>query len=78
MDANTFMQESYLKTAFAMFDTDGSGKIDSSELLVLLAGDDFKDQYPQAELDAAIAEIDDNGDGEIDLQEFIQMMRSIK
>jgi len=33
MDASVFAKEQNLKTAFAMFDTDGSGKIDSSELL---------------------------------------------
>lgn len=33
MDATTFLRESYLKTAFKMFDTDGSGRIDASELL---------------------------------------------
>lgn len=33
MDATTFLRENYLNTAFHMFDTDGSGKIDSGELL---------------------------------------------
>jgi len=33
MDATTFLRESYLKTAFKMFDSDGSGRIDSNELL---------------------------------------------
>ena len=47
MDATTFLRESYLKTAFQMFDKDGSGKIDSDELLQLLAGDEFKDVYTQ-------------------------------
>jgi len=28
MDASMFLRESYLKTAFQMFDTDGSGRID--------------------------------------------------
>ena len=32
MDATTFLRESYLKTAFKMFDRDGSGRIDASEL----------------------------------------------
>lgn len=48
MDATTFLRDNYLKTAFAMFDTDGSGKIDSSELLQLLAGEEFRDVYSQA------------------------------
>jgi calcium-dependent protein kinase len=77
MDASMFLKEQNLKTAFAMFDTDGSGKIDSGELLQLLAGDEFNGMYSQDELDAAIAEVDDNGDGEIDFDEFMIMMRNI-
>lgn len=77
MDATTFLREAYLKTAFKMFDKDGSGKIDSSELLTLLAGEEFRDVYSQQQLDQAIAEVDENGDGEIDFQEFMQMMRGI-
>lgn len=45
MDAQTFTRESYLKTAFQMFDKDGSGQIDSEELLGLLAGDEFRNMY---------------------------------
>ena len=66
MDATTFLRETYLKTAFKMFDTDNSGKIDSTELLQLLAGEEFRDVYSQQQLDQAIAEVDENGDGEID------------
>ena len=50
MDATTFMRESYLKTAFHMFDTDGSGKIDATEILQLLGGDEFKGMYTQEQL----------------------------
>jgi len=32
MDASVFTRESYLRTAFTMLDTDGSGKIDATEL----------------------------------------------
>lgn len=45
MDATTFLRDTYLQTAFKMFDTDGSGRIDSGELLQLLAGEEFKDVY---------------------------------
>ena len=51
MDAQTFTRESYLKTAFQMFDSDGSGQIDSNELLQLLAGDEFRNMYTQEQLD---------------------------
>ena len=77
MDAQTFTRESYLKTAFAMFDSDGSGQIDSNELLQLLAGDEFRNMYTQEQLDQAIAEVDEDGNGEIDFQEFLGMMRGI-
>ena len=77
MDAKTFMKEEYLKTAFNMFDTDGSGKIDSSELNNLLCGEEFKDIYTAEQLAEAIAEVDNNGDGEIDFEEFMQMMRNV-
>ena len=33
IDANVFMREDYLRTAFDMFDKDGSGKIDNKELM---------------------------------------------
>lgn len=77
MNATTFLRENYLSTAFRMFDRDGSGKIDSSELLQLLAGEEFRDVYSQEQLDQAIAEVDANGDGEIDFEEFRGMMSSI-
>ena len=50
MDAQTFLREEYLRTAFAMFDADSSGKIDSSELNKLLSGEEFKDVYSEAQL----------------------------
>ena len=72
-----FLRDTYIKTAFQMLDKDQSGKIDSSELLQLLAGEEFRDVYSQGQLDQAISEIDANGDGEIDYQEFVAMMRNI-
>jgi len=50
LSAQTFMKKEYLKTAFNMFDKDGSGKIDSSELNGLLSGEEFKDVYTEAQL----------------------------
>ena len=51
MDATTFTRESYLRTAFQMLDTDGSGKIDSSELANLLGGDEFRNMYTTEQLE---------------------------
>ena len=66
MDATTFLREHYLKMAFKMFDQDESGRINSGELLQLLAGEEFRDVYSQSQIDQAIAEVDENGDGEVD------------
>ena len=78
MSAQTFLREEYLKTAFRMFDTDNSGKIDASELNNLLSGEEFKDVYTKEQLEKAIKEVDENGDGEIDFEEFMHMMKSIE
>jgi len=50
MNTTTFLKESYLKTAFDMFDQDGSGKIDKGELHQLIGGDEFKDLYSEEQL----------------------------
>jgi len=36
MDARIYLRDDYIKTAFTMFDSDGSGKIDKNEVLALL------------------------------------------
>jgi len=41
MDANIFMRDDYLRTAFNMFDKDNSGKIDNEEVVALLQGEDL-------------------------------------
>ena len=45
MDAQVFMREENLRTAFMMFDKDNSGKIDAKEISELLSGEEFKDEY---------------------------------
>jgi len=58
MNTTTFLKENYLKTAFQMFDQDGSGKIDKTELHQLIGGDEFKDLYTEEQITSAINEID--------------------
>jgi len=70
MDAQIFMRDDYLRTAFDMFDKDKSGKIDKEELLSLLAGDGLNNFVPKDLLEKYIKEVDTNGDGEIDFEEF--------
>lgn len=74
MDAQVFMRDDYLKTAFDMFDKDGSGKIDKDELMQLLQGQDMENMVPKDQLLAYVKEVDENGDGEIDFDEFRLMM----
>ena len=69
------MREDYLRTAFNMFDTDGSGKIDSNEVIALLSGEDMTSFVSKEAIDGALREIDANGDGEIDFEEFMTMMK---
>lgn len=76
LDKNIFMNETYLKQAFDMFDKDGNGTIDNEEVLALLTGEGgLNSIIPKESIQKAIAEIDVNGDGEIDFQEFVQMMK---
>lgn len=64
------MRNDYLRTAFEMFDRDGSGSIDKTELLAILGGEGMENMMPKEELMAYIQEVDNDGDGEIDFDEF--------
>ena len=75
IDANVFLREDYLRTAFDMFDKDKSGKIDNEEVIALLSGEDLGTHVSKTAISKAMTEIDANGDGEIDFEEFIAMMR---
>jgi calcium-dependent protein kinase len=75
IDASVFMREDYLRTAFNMFDKDGSGKIDNEEVVALLSGEECGAFVSKDAIQQALKEIDANGDGEIDFEEFMEMMR---
>lgn len=64
------MRDDYLRTAFDMFDKDKSGKIDKSELMGLLQGEEMGNIVDAQTLIKYIEEVDNNGDGEIDFEEF--------
>lgn len=74
IDANIYMREDYLKTAFRMFDSDNSGKIDNEEVIALISGEELGNLVSKDAIRAAMSEIDANGDGEIDFEEFMMMM----
>ena len=78
LDAQTYMRDDYLRTAFDMFDKDGSGKIDKDEIRELLAGEDMSNIISKDELERYLNEVDENGDGEIDFEEFQMMMEKCK
>ncbi|CAG9332140.1 unnamed protein product [Blepharisma stoltei] len=62
-----------LKSAFKMFDHDGSGSISAGELKRVLEGGKLSNDEVW---DAIVKEADLNGDGEIDLEEFQQSVLS--
>ena len=66
IDQQTFMRDDYLKTAFNMFDKDGSGKISVDELKQILAGEDMSTLVTSEVLYGYLKEVDSNGDGELD------------
>jgi len=78
LDSQVFLKEEYLKAAFDMFDKDGSGKIENSEIVALLSGEELKGLASTEAVEVAIKEIDANGDGQIDFEEFKQMMKKCK
>ena len=70
MDAQVYLRDDYIRTAFTMFDRDGNGKIDKNEVLNMLQGEDLQNLVPKEELTRYIKEVDANGDGQIDFDEF--------
>ena len=69
-----FMRNDYLRTAFDMFDVDGSGKIDADEICKILDGEELSNKPTRDKIVQYIKEIDQDGDGEIDFDEFCEMM----
>merc|ERR1711868_245768 len=69
-------QVAEIKEAFDLFDTDGSGSIDTNELKVAMKalGMDAKSD----EIRKLINDIDSDGDGTIDFDEFLAMMTARK
>jgi calcium-dependent protein kinase len=73
IDCKKLLTEENLKKAFRLFDKDGSGKISSDELKMILTCDHENEEVWKK----VISEIDCNGDGEISFEEFVKMMRNL-
>merc|ERR1712182_193975 len=58
--------------AFDLFDTDGSGSIDSKELKVAMRALGFEPK--KEEIQKMISDVDDDGSGTIEYEEFLKMM----
>ena len=65
-------QKQEIKEAFDLFDTDGSGNIDSKELKVAMRALGFEPK--REEIKKLISEVDKDGSGVIDFNEFLDMM----
>merc|ERR1711885_100297 len=65
-------QKQEIKEAFDLFDTDGSGNIDSKELKVAMRALGFEPK--REEIKKLISEVDKDGSGVIEYHEFAEMM----
>merc|ERR1719271_632240 len=65
-------QKAELKEAFELFDTDGSGAVDTSELHTAMKALGFEPK--KEEIDKMVREMDKDGDATVDLEEFYVMM----
>ena len=61
-----------VQDTFEMFDEDGSGAIDASEMRAAMNA--MGQKFTKKECKAMIAEIDEDGDGDLDIDEFLALM----
>jgi len=74
LDKKMYMNEDTCWAAFRIFDRNGDGKIDKTEISHVL-NDGSVQAQAQRDMAEIMAEIDANGDGEIDFKEFMAMMK---
>jgi len=69
LDQAKHLSQKNLRAAFALFDTDGNGKISCEELKTMMMEGKGEKGWKEV-----VREVDQNGDGEIDLREFEQLV----
>merc|ERR1712176_493103 len=65
-------QVGQIAQAFQLFDTDGSGTIETQELKIAMRALGFEPK--QEEIDKMVRDVDDDGSGSVDFPEFLDMM----
>jgi calmodulin len=65
--------EEDIREAFKVFDKDGNGFIDASELKHVMTN--LGEKLTEEEVNEMIKEADTDGDGQINYEEFVKMMR---
>jgi len=65
-------QVQQIAQAFQLFDTDGSGTIETQELKIAMRALGFEPK--QEEIDKMVRDVDDDGSGSVDYPEFLEMM----
>ncbi|XP_075255144.1 neo-calmodulin-like [Convolutriloba macropyga] len=66
--------EKELRDAFKVFDRNGDGVLDASEISKIMRS--MGERLSEREIQAMINEADRNGDGKIDIDEFVKMLLS--
>lgn len=74
MNQNVVLNEGNLRAAFNLFDKDGGGSIDASEIAAILGHNITTEENVWADV---IREVDQNDDGQIDFEEFYTMMQKL-
>lgn len=65
--------EEEMRSAFKVFDKDGSGTISKDEMAQVMKL--FGDSLTNEDLDVMLREVDKNGDGTIDYEEFVNFFK---
>merc|ERR1711937_953495 len=69
-------QVQQIAQAFQLFDTDGSGTIETQELKIAMRALGFEPK--QEEIDKMVRDVDDDGSGSVDFPEFLDLSQSRK